>query len=162
MSTKGLCKDKSPKHPTSLGASVDKNASEAWFANARATNLLSCAGMIAAYLRRLSSTRNEDSHFAALDAAGVDSTAFEEVIKSDAGMAYVAEVEQIADTLGVLIISAVIDIGTSSAAAAGPVPTSSQARVLWFKGKLPRQLDAPSYSKQWWPHGGYSRACSSF
>ena len=32
-------------------------------------------------------------------------------------MAYIAEIEQIADTLGVLIISAVIDIGTSSAAA---------------------------------------------
>ena len=71
---------------------MDKNATEAWYANVRAVNLLSCAGMVTSYLRKLSSVKAEPSHFAALDAAGIDPQCFREVVDNDTGLAYVMEV----------------------------------------------------------------------
>ena len=72
--------------------------------------------MVTSYLRKLSSVKAESSHFTALDAAGIDPDAFSEVVDNDAGLSYVMEVEQIADALAGLILTAVTDIGTSTAA----------------------------------------------
>ena len=67
-------------------------------------------------MRKLRSVKVESAHFAALDAAGIDPDAFGEVVNIDAGLSYVMEVEQIADALAGLILSAVTDISTSTAA----------------------------------------------
>ena len=114
--TRGLCRDQKPKHPTQLGAAVDKDATNAWYASQRAANLLSCAGMLTSYLRRLSDTKAEASHFVAMEAASIDSDVFNEVVHNSAGMAFLTEVEKIADAVGGLILSAMVDVGTSTAA----------------------------------------------
>ena len=115
--TRGLCRDPKPKHPTSLGAAIDKDATNAWYASTRAANLLSCAGMLTSYLRKLSDSKGQASHFTAMEAANIDTQVFAEVTMNEAGMAFVSEVEQIADALAGLILSAIVDVGTTSAAA---------------------------------------------
>ena len=140
--TRGLCRDPKPKHPTPLGAAIDKDATNAWYANQRAANLLSCAGMLTSYLRRLSDTKADASHFTAMDAAGIDTDVFKDVILNTAGMAFVSEVEKIADAVGGLILSALVDIGTTTAA------VTLCRRRIWLESCGLKD----SYLDQWMKH----------
>ena len=59
--------------------------------------------MLTSYLRRLSD-----------NAAGIDTDAFEDVIFNKTGMTFVSEIMRIADAVGGLILSALVDIGTAN------------------------------------------------
>ena len=114
--TKTNAKD-APKHPTVWGQSVDRLASDAWHASLRAAGLISTAGMITAYMRKLCSISSVEAHKTALNIAGIDSEKFGELVGSDAGFDYIFEMEKIADSLGPLLYSIALECGTSAAAA---------------------------------------------
>ena len=115
-STRSLSRDPKPKHPTALGAAVDKDATNSWYASTRAANLLSCAGMITSYLRKLADSTGREAHFAAMEAANIDITVMEQALANEAVLAFINEVEKVADALAGLILSAIVDVGVTAAA----------------------------------------------
>ena len=114
-SSKRAGKDKGPKPNSILGQHIDKLATEGWYANMRCASLLSCAGMVTQYARRLSDTKGSDDHFKALGVAGIDSDDFADVVLSEAGMRYIEEMEQVTEVLAGLLFSMALEVGTNTA-----------------------------------------------
>ena len=140
-STRTSNKD-TPKHPHEWGQKIDKAATDVWHAGMRAAGLLSSAGMLVAYMHKLCSVSNVTAHHTALEAAGVDTAEFGDLVGTDAGLDFVMEMERIANSLAGLVYSTALESGTCAAGA------TLVRRRLWMEAAGVKD----EYSSRWMAH----------
>ena len=101
------------KHPHSK---CEEYARESWFACLRTVGMASCAGFITSYINALSSADNEERHYAALQAAGVDLDTATPLLGDPGVQAYVNELEECTHVLAALLCNMSLQLGQANAA----------------------------------------------
>ena len=101
------------KHPH---AKCEEYARESWFACLRTVGMASCAGYITSYIHALSSPDNEERHYAALQAAGVDLDTATPLLGDPGVQAYVNELEECTHVLAALLCNMSLQLGQANAA----------------------------------------------
>ena len=101
------------KHPHGR---CEEYAHESWFACLRTVGMASCAGFITSYIHALTSPDDEERHFAALQAAGVDLEAATPLLSDPGVQAYVSELEECTQVLAALLCNMSLQLGQANAA----------------------------------------------